>query len=160
MAKMTSPRVFVDPVKPRINTGANWFYWIAGVTLLNSIAWHSGSAFRFVMGLGVTQVLDGLTSESHLSSVAFGIDALVVLSCAIVGRYARNSRPLYIAGIIAYGLDTVIFAVFRDVAGLGFHAFALWNLWRGVRAFGAPTNQARPNTRTRTVTVGAAGTAS
>ena len=150
----------MDPVQQRINTGANWFYWIAGVTLLNSVAWHWGSPFRFVMGLGVTQVLDGLTSESHLSSLALGIDALVVLTCAIVGRHARNSRPIYIAGMIAYGLDTLIFVVFRDVAGLGFHAFALWNLWRGVKAFGAPTNRARPNARARTVSVGAAGTAS
>jgi hypothetical protein len=112
------------------------------------------------MGLGVTQVLDGLTSESHLSSLALGIDVLVVLTCAIVGRYARNSRPIYIAGVIAYGLDTVIFAVFRDVAGLGFHAFALWNLWRGVKALGERTNGLRRNDRARTVTVGAAGAAS
>jgi hypothetical protein len=157
---MVSPGVSADPVQQRINTGANWFYWIAGVTLVNSVTTYSGSPFRFVMGLGATQLLDGFTSGSHLSSVAVGIDALVILTCAIVGRYARTGRPVYIVGMIVYGLDTLIFVVLRDIAGLAFHGFVLWNLLRGVRAFGELPNRARPNPRARTVAIAGAGRAS
>ena len=153
---MINPSAGKDALQQRINTGANWFYWIAGLTLVNSVAAYSGNQFRFIIGLGTTQVLDALASSSRLSAVALGIDALVILTCAIVGRYARVSRQVYIAGMLAYGLDAILFVVFRDVFGLGFHAFALWNLSKGLRAFGELRNPERPTAAERTVAVRAA----
>jgi len=157
---MLSPFVGVDPVQQRVNAGANWFYWIAGMTLVNSFEAYSGSHFRFVIGLGTTQVLDVLASASHLSSFAFTIDAIVIVICAIVGQYARDSRLVYITGMIAYALDTLIFLILRDMLGFGFHGFALWNLLRGVRAFEQLKNRARPGAPEGTVAIGAAETAS
>jgi hypothetical protein len=157
---MLSPFVGVDPVEQRINAGANWFYWIAGLTLVNSVAAYSGSSLTFFIGLGTTQVLDQLASSARVPGAALGIDAFVILTCAIVGQYARDSRPVYIAGMIAYGLDALIVLALRDVPGLGFHGFALWNLLRGLRAFGDLTARTRPHASERTVAVGAPETAS
>src|ERR1043165_4184428 len=38
----------------KIKTGASWFFWIAALSLLNSIFILSGADFGFVLGLSVT----------------------------------------------------------------------------------------------------------
>lgn len=45
-------------LETRLNSGAGWFYWIAGLSLLNSIIMLSGSDLYFVIGLGITQIID------------------------------------------------------------------------------------------------------
>src|SRR5437868_5304346 len=42
----------------RARSGANWFYWIAGLTALNSVLALSGSQTTFLSGLFVTQLID------------------------------------------------------------------------------------------------------
>ena len=39
---------------------ARWFWWIAGLSAINSIASLIQAEYSMVLGLGVTQVLDGL----------------------------------------------------------------------------------------------------
>ena len=38
----------------QLKSGASWFYWIAGLSLINSIAAVSGGSWRFILGLGIT----------------------------------------------------------------------------------------------------------
>ena len=45
------------------HSGANWFYWIAGLSLVNTILLYTGSEWVFVVGLGVTQLIDGIAIE-------------------------------------------------------------------------------------------------
>ena len=42
----------------QLKSGASWFYWIAGLSLINSISAASGSSWRFIVGLGITQIFD------------------------------------------------------------------------------------------------------
>ena len=35
----------------RLKSGASWFYWIAGLSLINSISAAAGSTWRFIVGL-------------------------------------------------------------------------------------------------------------
>ena len=42
----------------QLRSGVSWFYWIAGLSLINSILSVSGQSWRFIFGLGVTQLLD------------------------------------------------------------------------------------------------------
>ena len=52
---------FEDPEwAPRVKRGANWFYWIAGLSVVNSIMFIAGANFQFVVGLGVTQIINAL----------------------------------------------------------------------------------------------------
>jgi hypothetical protein len=132
---MLGPSEGVDCAQKRINTGANWFNWIAGLTLINSLAAHSGTNFRFIIGLGTTQLVDAI-GATNLSVLALAIDALVIVTCALVAYYARESKGIYIGGMIVYGFDALILVLVGDVVGIAFHAFALFNLYRGVKAFG------------------------
>src|SRR3989441_3490956 len=40
--------------------GAQWFYWIAGLSLINAAIAFAGQEWRFILGLGVTQVVQEL----------------------------------------------------------------------------------------------------
>jgi len=132
---MLGPSDGIDRAQQRINTGANWFNWIAGLTLINSLAAHSGTSFRFIVGLGTTQLVDAI-GATNLSVLALAIDALVVVTCALVAYYARESKSIYIGGMIVYGFDALILLLVGDIVGIAFHAFALFNLFKGVKAFG------------------------
>src|SRR5688572_28411552 len=46
----------------RLKSGASWFYWIAGLSIINSIAALSGAGWGFIVGLGVTQIVDEFAS--------------------------------------------------------------------------------------------------
>src|SRR5260370_4340546 len=45
--------------------GANWFFWVAGLSVLNSLLIHSGAGIYFVVGMGLSLLADGLAD--HLS---------------------------------------------------------------------------------------------
>ena len=55
-AKLDTESTFDKKVKleKRFRTGANGFYWIAGLSVINSILWLRGSQTTFLMGLGIT----------------------------------------------------------------------------------------------------------
>lgn len=38
--------------------GINWFYWISALSIINSIIIHYGSNRSFVVGLGITRLID------------------------------------------------------------------------------------------------------
>jgi hypothetical protein len=121
--------------RTRITNGANWFYWVAGLSVINSLVAHNDSGFNFVVGLGITQLFDGITAGTAAAPLALAIDALLLGTCALVGYYARISQGVYVTGMVLYTLDTLLFLLFRDPLGLGFHVYALYSMYCGVRAF-------------------------
>ena len=42
-------------IERSMRNGANWVYWIAGLSMVNSIVAAFGSELNFVVGVGVTQ---------------------------------------------------------------------------------------------------------
>ena len=42
-----------------MQSGARWFYWIAGLSLINAIAAAANSNWSFLAGLGITQFISG-----------------------------------------------------------------------------------------------------
>jgi hypothetical protein len=126
----------------RARSGAHWFYWIAGVTLINSLINVFGSDWNFIFGLGIGQVFDalgqGLAAEGGGGTfVALGLLMSVgALSTYVLwGWLAARGRTLgFVAGMIFYALDTGIFLVAGDWLGAAFHVFALVVIGRGFRA--------------------------
>src|SRR5438270_4545311 len=51
----------------QLRSGANWFYWIAGLSLLNTIIFMAGSDWHFVAGLGITQLIDAFANAPSVS---------------------------------------------------------------------------------------------
>ena len=112
--------------------GGHWFYWIAGLSLVNAAVGFVGGEWRFILGLGVTQVVQAL-AKSGSAATTSGLIALAVIAIfAVLGQRAVLGHGwAFLVGIALYALDGGIFLVIRDWAGVGFHAFALLMITRG-----------------------------
>jgi hypothetical protein len=121
----------------QLRSGASWFYWIAGLSLINSVAALTGQSWRFFVGLGITQVFDGFALKMGSSGkfVAFILDLLVAGMFVLFGIFAHKAHLwAFLLGMVLFGLDGLIFVLARDWIGAGFHVFVLFFLFRGFNA--------------------------
>jgi hypothetical protein len=132
----------------RVRSGANWFYWIAGLSLVNSVSTLFGGGLSFVLGLGATQIIDAIAFglKEGLDAQTAGIVTAVamVMNISLAGIFVlfgifanKHRRWAFIAGMVLYVLDGVIFVIFPDFLSIIFHLYALYGLFNGLRAIPA-----------------------
>jgi hypothetical protein len=132
-------------IEASIQRGTNWFFWIGGLSIINSLIYFFGGSLTFVLGLGATQFIDGVASAvaGELSAnggmivrfVGFSLDIAIAglfITAGFLGQ--KRYRWAIIAGMVFYTLDGLIFLFFREWLAVGFHGLALWNLWRGLQS--------------------------
>jgi hypothetical protein len=125
-----------EALERRRNGGASWFYWVAALSLINSVGALTGQGWRFIVGLGITQLADALVARTgHGLALVAPVDVALIGGFALLGRYARRGR-LWAFGVGAafYALDGLIFVAARDWIGVAFHAFVLVMAARGFEA--------------------------
>jgi len=123
----------------RVKRGANWFYWIAGLSVVNSLAFIGGAQLHFLGGLGLTELADAVIAASinegaptAIKAVSIIFDLVAVTGFALAGYYANKFvRTAFLIGIIIYGLDTLIVLALGAYFMAAFHAFALYSLING-----------------------------
>lgn len=100
--------------------GANWFFWIAGLSLLNSVVQLMNGRWGFLAGLGVTQFLDGIAKAlvprmgGAAIAIAFAMDLMAAGVLVLFGLMARQKHTwAFVLGMILYGLDGLLFCLFR-----------------------------------------------
>ena len=128
-------------LESRFRSGANWFYWIAALTLVTSIIGLMGGGWRFFLSLGITQVIDGIAlaaSESlgeATKVVAIVLDIFITALFAGLA-YLANKRQMwaYIAGMVLFLLDGLLSLAFFDLLGVLVHGFVLFMMIRGYMA--------------------------
>jgi hypothetical protein len=135
----------VQSLRQRGRSGAQWFYWVAGLSVINSVILLSGGDTFFVIGLGATMLADlvagQLASQSPdmgrvVMAAAFGFDLVVALVLAGFGWLATQRHLVAFAvGMALYLADGLLFVWFQDWMCVGFHAFALYSMWSGFRAY-------------------------
>ena len=127
-----------DPAaQAQLKSGASWFYWIAGLSLINSFIAFSGSDYGFILGLGITKIIDALGQEIQGMGklIALGLDLIVVGLFVFFGVFANKRKTwAFVIGMVLYGLDSLFSLLVQDWLSLGFHGFALFCLFRGFRA--------------------------
>jgi hypothetical protein len=117
---------------PSIAAAARWFWWIAGLSVVNSVVSLAGGSFNFVVGLAATQIADAVFRP--LPALALVLDAAAVLFFVAAGALARRGwLSAFVVGGLVYAVDGAVFAWFGDWLAAGFHAFALYQLFRGGR---------------------------
>jgi hypothetical protein len=128
-------------VYQRYKSGANWFYWIAGLTLVTSIVTFSGGGWRFLISLGTTQFIDafaeGLSTElgGAPKVVALVLDIFVTALFVLFGVLAgKKLLSAYMIGMIVFGLDGLVSLLFQDLIGVVAHAVVLFFMARGYMA--------------------------
>jgi len=121
----------------RLRSGASWFYWIAALSLINSVATLLGMGWRLIVGLGITQLVDAFAGRLGGSGLAVALALNVLISGVFVAfgifSYKRHFWA-YAVGMALYLLDGAIFAVASDWLAAAFHAFVLFRLFSGFRA--------------------------
>jgi len=121
----------------RLKSGARWFYWVAGLSLVNTAAGFAGAHIHFVVGLGFTQVVD---SVAHKAGAAATLPALVIdvmIAGLFLGIGLWSSRCNQFAlgiGMLLYAADAGLLFLTRDWLSVAFHALALFYMYRGFAA--------------------------
>ncbi|HEX5218515.1 MAG TPA: GYF domain-containing protein [Verrucomicrobiae bacterium] len=121
----------------QLKSGASWFYWIAALSLVNSIVAFTGSDWRFIIGLGITQLFDAIGHEiaSGGKIVALVLDLITAGVFILFGVFANKGHLwAFIVGMVLFALDGLIFLLAQDWIGVAFHVFVLYCLFRGVQA--------------------------
>jgi hypothetical protein len=125
--------------------GASWFYWIAALSAINSILLLSGVLWSFFIGLGITQVFSQVASEianeagADYALLARGIGFVMSLGVSafflMLGTFANRGHIwAFILGMVFYGLDGLIFLAVQDFPSFGFHLFALFCIFTGLKS--------------------------
>ena len=116
-------------LRHEIVSGARWFWWIAGMSLLNTVLMHSGSDRTFVIGLGFTLIADVIFQEVPV--IAWLVDAFAVGFFVLMGWLAGRGRmSAFVLGILCYTADGFIYLYFEEWIPLAIHALALFYLVR------------------------------
>lgn len=128
----------------KFRKGIGWFFWIAGLSIVNTISYLSGAKFAFVVGLGATQFVDGLMagistqlvqSATLVRAIGVGIDLVIAGVFVLFGYLGRKrNRGMIVAGMVLYVADAILLAVFKDFMSVVFHAIALAAIWGGLKA--------------------------
>jgi len=121
----------------QMRSGASWFYWIAALSMVNSISAAFGASWRFFFGLGITQVFDVLGAQMGGPGriVAFVLDLAVAGVLVLFGALGSKGRLwTFVAGISLLAIDSLLFLLAKDWIGVAFHIFVLYCLYRGMRA--------------------------
>jgi|SRR5579862_1280360 len=118
----------------RARAGAKWFYWIAGLSMVNSLVVLKGGNLHFVIGLGITSLVDGLAKR--VSEAGPVLDLVISGSIATIfmvfGRFAVKPRKwAFVGGMALYAMDGVLLLTARSFLAVGFHTFALYAIYRG-----------------------------
>jgi uncharacterized membrane protein YqaE (UPF0057 family) len=132
-----------ETYRRQMQSGARWFFWIAGLSLVNSIAAAADSSWSFLAGLGITQFISGFASglsadldgSSAVTVVAFVLNVLVAAFFVFLGVFAQKGHTwAFLIGLVLYALDALIFLAVQLWFPLAFHAFVFYCLYRGFAA--------------------------
>jgi len=121
-----------------IKRSASWFDWIAALSVLNSVISLFNGNWHFVVGLGITEVIDYVAQRSgsrQAQVIGFVVTLLVAGFFWLMGRFAKQGhRWALILGMVLYTLDGGLLLLGQDWFSVAFHAYALFML---SKAFGA-----------------------
>lgn len=127
------------------STGANWFYWIAGLSLVNTAMTHGGADRHFIVGLGVTTLVDAISmalakenpaDAQKLMLAGIVVSVVVAALCIGVGFLAnRRWQFVFGFGMAIYLLDGLLYLLFGDYLSAAFHGYVLYCMGAGFLAY-------------------------
>ncbi|MDF2672749.1 MAG: hypothetical protein K0R09_1014 [Clostridiales bacterium] len=124
-----------------LKNSANWFYWIAGLSLVNTLVIVFGGEMSFVVGLGITQLIDIIAyyisqdAGNLVTIIAVVLDLLIAGIFVLFGYFSNKGyKWSFFVGMVLYGLDGLIFIFLKDFLSLAFHGYAIYCIYKGVKA--------------------------
>lgn len=122
----------MDEAIDNVRQKAYWFYWIAGLSLINTFLAAKGMIF--IAGLAAAQIIDSVFIELT-GDVNYIASLLAPIAFIVLGYFAAKlNRWAFIVGGIFYLLDGFIYLAFQEWLAAGFHGFVLYKLYQGYKA--------------------------
>ena len=119
-----------DPV---VGSAARWFWWIAGLSLVNTILYYSGSDTSFVIGLAMTAFAGGVFADQMV--IGFAVTAVILGFYVAMGHFGQREKAwAFYAGLVVYVIDAFIYVKFEDWMPVAFHAYAIFCIVKGLMA--------------------------
>lgn len=122
-----------------VRRSAAWFYWVAGLSVVNMIMMATGSNYSMVLGSGLTQLSQSMAQSFWAEGdtpPAMALYALTLLFPLVFVFFGWKAGKLvvwpFIVGMVLYALDSLVFVLASDWVGIGFHVFVLFMLYRGL----------------------------
>jgi hypothetical protein len=133
---LTATTVEHQQLERRSRIGARWFYWVAAVSLINTVVALAGHHWRFIIGLGTTQVATGLAARAGRGwAPALLLDLVLIAGFVLLGYLALQGQLwAFAVGFAVYALDGLVFLAARNWIGLAFHVFVLVMVLKGFQA--------------------------
>jgi len=63
----TTTTVDRSKLENQVRSGASWFFWIAGLSVINAVILLAGGSWNFLIGLGITQFVSALGTGTVLT---------------------------------------------------------------------------------------------
>jgi hypothetical protein len=128
-------------LEQRYKSGARWFFWIAGLTIVTSIVSLFGGGFAFFLSLGSTQFIDGvakgMSQEFGETTKIVGLilDILVAGVFALIGWFAlKRQLWSFIVGMVLFVLDALLLLVSQIWISFAFHLLVVYWIFKGFQA--------------------------
>lgn len=124
-------------IESQFKNGTSWFYSIAGLSIANSIITLIGSNWNFIVGLGITQIIDAIAYEASTKGkiIALIINILIAGVYALLGFLSSKGRGwVFILGIVLYGIDALLFIIIQDWISIIFHLLAIYGFVKAIIA--------------------------
>lgn len=132
-APSQAPVQVAAPISPVVVAAARWFWWIAGLSLVNMVLLRSGTNTELVVGLGVTMFSDVAFGVNN--PMGLGIAAAALGFFVLMGWQAQRGRSwAFYVGIAAYALDALVYVNIQDWMPVAFHGLVIYFISRGVMA--------------------------
>jgi len=125
------------PALARARACGTWFIWIAGLSVVNSLitTFMPASHWGFFFGLGVTQIVDAVTSGTPAHIIGLIVDLVIAGVWVLFGLQAQKAKSwAFMTGMIFYVIDALILLPFGDWLGAAVHAYALFRIFPGFLA--------------------------
>jgi hypothetical protein len=124
-------------LEKRVRSGASWFYWIAAISLINSVLILTGQQLSFALGLGITWEIDQTLSAANVGAkaIAFVIDAAAAGTLVLFGFFAGKGHAWsFIVGGLLLVLDAVLTILQQSWLSTAFHIWAIVSIFLGFKA--------------------------
>ena len=132
-----------DALKAAMKQTGSTFFWIAGLSVINTILVLTKANLMMLGGLGITLVVDVLFSQSgaQLQPIGFGINFTIALMFVVLGMWAgKGSKVAFFVGMGLYALDACLYVFLQDPINIAFHGYFLYliyNRFKSMRALKA-----------------------
>jgi len=133
-SKMTARKPVSDA--QRVTSAARWFYWIAGLTVVNCALAVAGSTVSLLLGLTTPLIAVYIAlGVGRIEFTVMGMALAIIIAAGFVflGWIAEKGRSwAFIAGASLYAADTIWSVVYRDWMSVVWHALALGAILSGL----------------------------